>query len=261
METQMKRMMVFAYGVACYAAFFLTFLYAVGFVGNILVPKSMDSEPAGSFAKSLIVDLLLLSAFALQHSIMARQGFKEWWTRFVPKPMERSTYVLLATAALIQMFAFWRPLGGVVWDIENPVSHAVLYGMFGFGWLLVLLSTILINHFELFGLRQVYLYLRGREYTPLGFVTPGPYKYVRHPLYLGFLIAFWATPTMTVTHLLFALTTTAYVLVAIWFEERDLIRVHGRSYVEYRRRVPMLIPNPAAGAATMESQREGSAAS
>ncbi len=256
----MKRILVFAYGVACYAAFFLTYLYAIGFVGNILVPKSMDSEPAGAFAASLIIDLLLLSAFALQHSIMAREGFKKWWTRFVPRPAERSTYVLFSSAALIQLFLFWQPLGGVVWETRNPVSQAVLYGLSGFGWLLVLTTTFLINHFDLFGLRQVYLYLRAREYTPLGFVTPGPYKVVRHPLYVGWLCAFWAAPTMTVTHLVFALTATAYILVAIRFEERDLIRAHGESYAEYKQSVPMLIPNPAIGGRSIQTQQEGTTA-
>jgi protein-S-isoprenylcysteine O-methyltransferase Ste14 len=252
----MKRTMVFAYGLACYAVFFATFLYAVGFIGNFGVPKSMDSGPAGAFAPSLLADLVLLSVFALQHSIMARQGFKKWLTRFVPKPMERSTYVLFSSLALIAMFRFWQPLGGIVWKVESPMGQAALYSLYGLGWMLVLSATFLINHFDLFGLRQVYLYLRGREYTQLRFATPGLYKYVRHPLYVGWLCAFWAAPMMTLTHLVFAVTTTAYILVAIQFEEKDLVRAHGRLYADYRKRVPMLIPSLAAGAASMDQNPE-----
>jgi methanethiol S-methyltransferase len=224
--------------------FFATFLYAIGFVGNILVPKSMDSAPVGPFVESILINVLLLGVFALQHSVMARPGFKAWWTRFVPQPVERSTYVLLSSLALILLFSQWRPLGGVIWDLKDPVGRALIYSLFGFGWLLVLVSTFLINHFDLFGLRQVYFYLRGREYKGLRFVTPGPYQYVRHPLYVGWLFAFWSTPTMTLTHLLFAATTTAYILVAVQLEERDLMQIHSEDYREYRRRVPMFIPIP-----------------
>ena len=223
----MRRAVVFTYGVVCYAVFFVTYLYAIGFVGNILVPKSMDSAPVGPFVESILINVLLLGVFALQHSVMARPGFKSWWTRFVPQPVERSTYVLLSSLALILLFSQWRPLGGVIWDLKDPVGRALVYSFFGFGWLLVLVSTFLINHFDLFGLRQVYFYLRGREYKALRFVTPGPYKYVRHPLYVGWLFAFWSTPTMTLTHLLFAATTTAYILVAVQLEERDLMQIHG----------------------------------
>jgi len=237
-----KRIAIFVYGVACYAVFFATFLYALGFVGNFAVPKSIDSEPQAPLGLALLVDALLLALFAIQHSVMARQGFKEWWTRIVPKPAERSTYVLFSSIALIVLFAFWQPIGGVVWSIENPVGRAVAYALFACGWGLVLVSTFLINHVDLFGLRQVWLHLRGREYTPLGFTTPGPYKMVRHPLYVGWLLAFWATPTMTVAHLVFALLTTGYILVAIQLEERDLVSFHGEAYAEYRRGVPMLIP-------------------
>jgi methanethiol S-methyltransferase len=240
----MRRTVVFTYGVVCYAVFFVTFLYAIGFVGNILVSKSMDSAPVRPFVESILVNVLLLGVFALQHSIMARPGFKAWWTRFVPQPVERSTYVLLSSLALILLFSQWRPLGGVIWDLKDPVGRGLVYSLFGFGWLLVLVSTFLINHFDLFGLRQVYFYLRGREYKALRFVTPGPYKYVRHPLYVGWLFAFWSTPTMTLTHLLFAVATTAYILVAVQLEERDLMQIHGEAYGEYRRNVPMFIPTP-----------------
>jgi protein-S-isoprenylcysteine O-methyltransferase Ste14 len=238
-----KRIAAFGYGVVCYAIFFFTFLYAIGFVGNLFVPKSIDSEPVAPFLESLLVNLGLLAIFLLQHSVMARPGFKEWWTKIVPQPVERSTYVLFTSLALLLLFAAWKPLGGVVWSVENPVGQVAFYLLFAFGWLLVLVTTFLINHFDLFGIRQVYLYLLGHPYTPLGFVVPGPYKYVRHPLYVGWFFAFWATPTMTVAHLVFALATTAYILVAIRFEERDLEEAHGAAYEEYRNRVPMLIPS------------------
>jgi methanethiol S-methyltransferase len=237
-----KRIAVFLYGVVCYAAFFGTFLYAIGFVGNLVVPKSIDSAPEGPLGMALLVNALLLGVFAVQHSVMARPAFKRWWTRFVPRPAERSTYVLFSSLALIALFAFWQPIGGVIWDVQEPVGRAVLYGLFAFGWGLVLVATFLINHFDLFGLRQVWLHLRGREYRPLNFGTPGLYKIVRHPLYVGWLFAFWATPTMTAAHLFFALLTTAYILIAIRFEERDLVAEHGARYTEYRKQVPMLVP-------------------
>ena len=238
----MKRIGFFVYGVFCYAVFFATFLYAIGFVGNLAVPKGIDSSPGLPLWQALLIDLALLAVFALQHSVMARPAFKRWWTLLVPEPVERSTYVLFSSVALIVMFWFWQPLGGSVWEIENPAGRAVLYGLFAFGWLTVLVSTFLINHFDLFGLRQVYLYLRGIEYTPLPFGTPWLYRYVRHPLYVGWFFAFWATPTMTMTHLFFALTTTAYILVAIQLEEKDLEEFHGAAYREYKQQVPMLIP-------------------
>jgi protein-S-isoprenylcysteine O-methyltransferase Ste14 len=218
------------------------FMYAVGFLGNLAVPKSIDSPREGSLATALLVNLGLLALFALQHSVMARPAFKRWWTRFVPHVAERSTYVLATNLCLILLFWQWRPMGGVIWNVEHPVGRALLTGSFALGWLVVLMTTLLINHFDLFGLRQVWLYLRGREYTHLRFVTPGPYQWVRHPLYVGWLLVFWSTPTMTAAHLVFALGTTAYILIAIRFEERDLIAFHGRAYAEYRRRVPMLIP-------------------
>ena len=236
------RIATFVYGVVAYMVFFGTFLYAVGFVGNFIVPKSMDSAPEGPLGYALLVNMALLGMFALQHSVMARPAFKRWWTRIVPQPAERSTYVLFSSAALILLFWLWQPLGGVIWHVQEPISRGILLSLFAFGWLLVLVSTFLINHFDLFGLRQVYLYLRGKEYTPVNFRMPGPYKYVRHPLYVGWLFAFWATPTMTVTHLVFALATTAYILLAIQLEERDLLAAHGEAYVVYRRQVPMLFP-------------------
>jgi len=238
----MKRIATFTYGVICYAIFFGTFLYAIGFVGNFIVPKSIDSSPEGPLGQALLVDALLLGLFAVQHSVMARPGFKRLWTRIVPKPVERSTFVLFASLALIAVFSYWQPIGGVIWNVQDPVGQAVLYGLCALGWGLVLVATSLINHFDLFGLRQVWLYLRGKEYRPLGFATPGLYKLVRHPLYVGFFFAFWATPTMTAAHLFFALMTTAYILIAIRFEEHDLVVEHGVRYVEYRKQVPMLVP-------------------
>jgi protein-S-isoprenylcysteine O-methyltransferase Ste14 len=238
----MHRIGVFIYGVLSYACFFATFLYAIGFVGGFGVPRSIDSVATGSLGVALAVDVLLLTVFALQHSVMARPAFKRWWTRIVPAPAERSTYVLASSLALLLLFWQWRPIGGAVWQVELPAGQVVLYGLFAAGWLTVLVTTFLINHFDLFGLRQVWLHLRGEPYRPLAFTTPGPYRHVRHPLYVGWLLAFWATPTMTAAHLLFAVTTTAYILIAIQLEERDLGAVHGERYAEYRHRVPMLIP-------------------
>jgi protein-S-isoprenylcysteine O-methyltransferase Ste14 len=240
----LKRILIFTYGAASYAIFFATFLYAIAFVGNIGVPVSLDSAAASPLWQALLVDTLLLGAFAVQHSVMARPAFKRWWTRIVPEPAERSTYTLISSLLLIAMFVCWQPIGGVVWSVSDPVGQAVIYGLFGFGWLLVLVSTFLINHFDLFGLRQVWLHLIGREYTPLRFKTPGLYKVVRHPLYLGWFFAFWATPTMTVAHLVFAVLTTAYILIAIQLEERDLVKVHPE-YTDYRKRVPMILPRVA----------------
>jgi len=238
----LKRLSVFLYGVLCYVVFFATFLYAIGFVCNLYVPRSLDGPPVGPLASSLMIDLGLLLLFALQHSVMARPAFKRWWTRLIPEPAERSTYVIASSIALIILFAFWQPLGGVVWSVAQPTAVIVLYSLCAFGWLLVLVSTFLLNHFDLFGLRQVWLYLRGAPYTHLTFSTPGPYRLVRHPLYVGWLFAFWATPDMTLTHFVFALATSGYILAAIQLEERDLVRHLGTQYSDYRKRVPMLIP-------------------
>jgi protein-S-isoprenylcysteine O-methyltransferase Ste14 len=237
-----KRVSTFIYGVFCYLIFFGTFLYAVGFIGNVVVTKSIDSGRTGTLLEALLVNTALLTVFAVQHSVMARPWFKRAWTRLVPKPAERSTYVLFSSVALLLLFWQWRPIGGVVWDVQQPLLRLFIYGLFAKGWLLVLLSTFLLNHFDLFGLRQVYLFLIGREYTQLKFGTPILYRRVRHPLYLGWLFAFWAIPTMTITHLFFAVVTTAYIFIAIQLEERDLIEAHGESYKDYKRRVPMIIP-------------------
>jgi len=232
----------FLFGTLSYTIFLGSFLYAIGFVGNVLVPKSIDSSPAGSLPEALLVDLALLGLFAVQHSVMARPAFKHWLTRVVPPPMERSTYVLLSSLALLLLFWQWRPIGGTVWNVADPAGRTALYALCALGWTTVLVTTFLIDHFDLFGLRQVWLFLRGRPYTHLPFTTPGPYRHVRHPLYVGWFLAFWATPTMTTAHFFFAAMTAAYILVAIRFEERDLEAAHGTPYAEYRRRVPMLIP-------------------
>jgi len=236
------RITAFIYGVLCYLVFFGTFLYAVGFMGNLIVPKSIDSGRQGPLAEALLIDAGLLMLFAIQHSVMARQWFKRAWTRFIPEPVERSTYVLFSSLLLLLLFWQWRPLGGQVWNVENKVGQFVLLAGFATGWLLVLISTFLINHFDLFGLRQVYYYLRGRQYSPITFRTPALYRFVRHPLYLGWLLAFWSTPTMTVAHLFFAIATTGYILIAIQFEERDMMRFCGEAYRTYRQQVPMIIP-------------------
>jgi protein-S-isoprenylcysteine O-methyltransferase Ste14 len=239
----MKRIVAFVYGIGCYGVFFATLLYAIGFLGNFGVPKSIDSGPEGSTAAALAIDGALLALFALQHSIMARPWFKRAWTRIVPEPVERSTYVLFSSVALLVMFWQWRPIGGIIWNIDGGIAATIIVGLYIAGLLIVLLSTFLINHFDLFGLRQVYLYLVGRRYTHLEFRTPFFYGYVRHPLYFGWLLTFWSAPVMTVAHLFFAVMTTAYILVAIRFEEADLITVHGEKYRQYRKQVPMIVPS------------------
>jgi methanethiol S-methyltransferase len=250
----MTRILILAYGAVSYVIFFVTFLYAIGFLGNVGVPKSLDSPASDPWTVALMIDLGLLSLFAVQHSVMARQGFKRLITRVIPPAAERSTYVLASSLALILLFWQWRPLGGVIWDVQNEVGRAVLYSGFAFGWALVLFSTVVINHFDLFGLRQAWREFRGQPQAALRFVTPVLYRIVRHPLYVGWLFAFWSTPTMTVTHVLFAAIATAYILVAIQFEERDLMRAHPE-YAEYRRRVPMLVPALRQQATPRESPR------
>jgi len=238
----MKRIVAFSYGTLCYAAFLATFVYAVLFLGNFGLSRTIDGDATAPLWQALLINTLLLGLFAVQHSVMARPAFKQWWTRVVPKPVERSTYVLFSSLALLLLFYAWQPMGGTLWDVHDPIMRGTLYSLFAGGWLLVLVATFLINHFDLFGMRQVWLYLNHRPYTPLAFKTPGLYRYVRHPLYVGWLLTFWATPTMTAAHLVFAMATTAYILIAIQLEERDLAGIHGASYETYRRQVPMLVP-------------------
>jgi protein-S-isoprenylcysteine O-methyltransferase Ste14 len=237
----MARAFVLVYGVVCYAIFLATFLYAIWFVFK------MDAQalpPDGSWPMALLINAMVLSAFALQHSLMARQGFKRAWTKVIPKPVERSTYVLFSSLALLLIFRFWQPLPGVVWDVQSPAAKAGLQALFGLGWAVVLISTFLIDHFELFGLKQVWTYFRNQSFQPPKFASPAFYRFVRHPIYLGFIIAFWSTPRMTVHHLFFAVMTLGYILVAIQLEERDLVTFHGEQYQVYRSGVSMLIPWP-----------------
>lgn len=238
----MKRLLIFVYGIASYVLSVATLLYTAGFLGNFAVPKSIDSAREAPLGAALLTDLALLTLFGVQHSVMARPSFKRWWTRIVPESAERSTYMLFSSAALIALFALWQPIGGLVWNATAVAAQVVLYGIFAFGWVLLLLSTFLINHFDLFGLRQVWLQLVGRRYEPLPFKVAALYRHVRHPIYVGWLLIFWATPTMTFAHLVCAIGTSAYILIAIHFEERNLIEAHPE-YADYRRRVPMLLPS------------------
>ena len=238
----MARIMTLLYGAIVYLFFLVTFLYTIGFVEGIPGIKAIDNGPTDGVWTSLTVDVLLLGVFAVQHSVMARRGFKRWWTGFIPPAVERSTYVLAASLAVALLLWQWRPIPSIVWAVDNPSGRILLYLISALGWVTLLTSTFLINHFELFGLQQVFNYWRGARVEPAAFKTPALYKYVRHPLYVGFILAFWATPRMTQGHLLFAAATTAYIFVGIFFEERDLIAHFGDEYRRYRRRVPMILP-------------------
>jgi len=238
----MTRSLTIAYGATCYLIFLAAFLYAIGFVGNLVVPRSIDNGVAASIAEAVVVNVALLALFAVQHSVMARPAFKRWWTRLIPETIERSTYVLLSSLVLFLMFWQWRMMPAVIWNIAWLPGRIGLQVLFWLGWATVLASTFMINHFDLFGLRQVYLAWRAEPYSETGFRSPLLYRVVRHPLMLGFIIAFWAAPTLTAGHLLFALATTGYILIALQIEEHDLTAALGDQYREYRRRVPMLVP-------------------
>lgn len=244
----MRRTAYLVYAVICYLMFFAVFVYSIGFIGNFVVSNSLDAVPHMAPIAAVGVNLLLLGIFAIQHSVMARPTFKRWWTQYIPKPLERSTYVLFSNVAMIFLFAFWQPIGGVIWNVPCVPGQVTIYAFYAVGWATVFYTTCLLNHFELFGLRQAYLNFKGRPYTPLPLKEPSLYKYVRHPLYVGWLMVFWFTPTMTAAHLLFAVGTTAYILIAIQLEERNLSE-ELPGYGDYKKRVPMLVPtvkkNPA----------------
>jgi methanethiol S-methyltransferase len=241
----MARKLMFAYGVSCHILFLVVYAWMAAFVGNLgigFIPTLDSPRGDGSLAAAIAINTLLIAAFGVQHSVMARPTFKRWWTRFVPQPMERSTYVLFSNVLMILLMWYWRPIGGVVWDVTQPSLRIALHGLFAFGWLAIPLVSLMINHFDLFGTRQVWLHLRGKSYTNDPFRTPMAYRFVRHPLYVGWLIAFWATPTMTAAHLVFAAGMTAYILIAIPLEERNLVEHFGEKYEDYRRNVGGLIP-------------------
>jgi methanethiol S-methyltransferase len=237
-----SRIGIFIYGLFCYAVFFAVFLYAIGFIAGFATPTQLDGTPDRPLAQALGIDLALLALFAVQHSVMARPAFKRLWTRIVPEAAERSTYVLFSSLALVVMFLCWEPIGGVIWNLADGSARTAVLALYGLGWLLLLYTTFLIDHFDLFGLAQVWRHVRSQSYRPPQFRTPSLYRVVRHPLYIGWLIIFWAAPIMTVAHLVFAIMTTAYILIAIQLEERDLVATFGNEYVAYRRDTPMLIP-------------------
>ncbi len=238
----MRRHMILGYGVGSYAIGMGSLVYMIGWLGNLVVPQSIDSAATGPLGRALLIIAGLFVAFALQHSVMARPRFKAWWTRFVPEAAERATYVLFSGIAIMAVMLLWQPMGMNVWNVQHPTGQVLLYSFYGLGWMILVGSTFVLNHFDLFGLRQVWLQFRNQPYTHLDFATPGPYRMVRHPLYVGWITLAWATPTMSVAHFAFAMATTTYILIAIQYEERDLIGFHGDAYVEYRQRTPMLIP-------------------
>jgi protein-S-isoprenylcysteine O-methyltransferase Ste14 len=256
----MSRTGIFIYGLVCYSVFLGVFLYAIGFIGGFLTPSLLDGGPTRPLTEALAIDCALLGLFAVQHSVMARPAFKRLWTRIIPEAAERSTYVLASSLALIALFVYWEPIGGVLWSVPAGVGRMLVIGLYGFGWLLLLYTTFLIDHFDLFGLAQVWRHVARKSYQPPQFRTPALYRLVRHPLYIGWLIIFWAAPIMTSAHLLFAIMTTAYILIAIRLEERDLVDAFGADYVAYRRRTPMLIPKLwPAGAADRKLNRKAGA--
>jgi len=238
----MGRVISFVYGVLAHLSFLLILVYLIGFLANVGVPKSIDSGPATPFGQALAINIALLTLFAIPHSVMARPGFKQWWTTIIPTHLERSTYVLISNVFVVLLLWQWRPMTEVIWNVEHPVGTVVLWGLFGLGWFVLVFASFMINHFDLFGTRQVYLHLRGEDYTLPTFKATGFYRYIRHPLMLGWLLGFWSTPQMTVGHLVFAVGTTVYILVAIQIEERDLVKFHGEAYEQYRRQVSMLLP-------------------
>src|SRR5271166_1352805 len=240
----MKRFLTIGYGAAAYLLFLAAFLYLVGFVGNLVVPRSVDHGLPAPIGEAALVNVLLVGAFGAQHSVMARPAFKNWWTRFVPSAIERSTYVVLSSAVLVLLYWQWRTMPAVIWDMRQPAGRLTLWALFWLGWAIALASTFMVSHFDLFGLRQVYLAWRGKPYTHIGFHVRLLYRLVRHPLMLGFLIAFWAAPTMTAGHLLFSIAMTGYILIAVQLEERNLVAALGDQYRDYRRDVPMLVPRP-----------------
>ena len=243
----MNRLLTVTYGALSYLMFLVAFLYVIGFVGNFVVPRSVDHGVAAPLGQAVVVNVLLLGLFAVQHSVMARPAFKRWWTRFVPQPVERSTYVLLASLVLFVLYWQWRAMPAVIWQVTSPAQRQALWALFWLGWVIALAATFMVNHFDLFGLRQVCLAWRGKPYTEIGFRAPLLYRLVRHPLMLGLIIGFWTTPTMTAGHLLFAIGTTGYILLAVQLEERDLVAALGDQYHDYRREVSMLLPTPRRG--------------